>query len=146
MSDYSGLLQAIKKRVCENNGVDIFLLSVPRGDNPRVNQIWQRVAQIFILECVLDKYRMEYGSLYSPLENEKALHHMILGITKWSLPEIRALSFNDCMFIISEHLQGMGLPLHILEYLESLNLPTTSYRLDELSEEDWDPKENSFYL
>nr|WP_244149782.1 hypothetical protein [Xenorhabdus eapokensis] len=115
-------------------------------NNYRANQVWHRIEQIFILECILDEHRKKYGSPHSPLENEKALHHMILEITKWSLSEIRALSFNDSMFIISDRLRRENMHPDAQEYLNSLDLPANSYSLDEFSEKDWDPKEDSIYL
>ncbi|WP_340618847.1 ECs1072 family phage-associated protein [Xenorhabdus entomophaga] len=144
MSNYSDLLLIIKMRVCQNNGMPTSSMS--GKNNYRVNQVWHRIEQIFVLECILDEYRKKYGSPHSPLENEKALHHMILEITKWSLPEIRALSFNDSMFIISERLRRENMHPDAQGYLNSLDFPATSYPLDEFSEKDWDPKGDSIYL
>ncbi|WP_323861254.1 ECs1072 family phage-associated protein [Xenorhabdus szentirmaii] len=121
-------------------------ISMREINNRRVNQVWHRIEQIFVLECILDEYRKKYGSPHSPLENEKALHHMIFNITKWSLSEIRALSFNDSMLIISDRLRRENMSPEAQRYLNSLNLPAQSYPLDEFPETDWDPKGDSIYL
>ncbi|HEF8785507.1 TPA: hypothetical protein QH450_002432 [Providencia alcalifaciens] len=144
MSNYSDLFQMIKMRVCRNNKEPDTLLQ--QTNNYRANQVWHRIEQIFILECLLVEYRNENGSLYSPLENEKALHHMILSKTHWTLNEIRNLSFNDCMLVISEYLRKGKIHPDAQKFLDGMRLPTKAYPLDDFSELDWAPKEDSVFL
>ncbi|PAV94013.1 hypothetical protein CJD50_22825 [Hafnia paralvei] len=143
MSNYSDLLQIIKMRVCQNNNFPTSSLSF--WDNYRANQIWHRIGQIFTLECVLAEYRKKSSAQYLSLENEKALHHMIFHITKWKLDDIRALSLNDCLFIISDNLKPECMAPEAAEFLASLKLPSKSYPIDDFPPEDWDPKENSVF-
>ncbi|MCG5278167.1 hypothetical protein AB7280_03075 [Providencia rettgeri] len=133
-------------RVCRNNNETDSTLNL--RNNYRTDQIWHRIEQIFILECLLFDYRQKNGSQHSPLENEKALHHMIFSKTKWSLNDIRKLSFNDCMLIIAKELRIENIPTDAQYFLNQMRLPakTSSYPLDEFSEADWDPKEDSMFL
>ncbi|AYY80295.1 MULTISPECIES: ECs1072 family phage-associated protein [Proteus] len=144
MSNYSNLFQIIKMRVCRNNKESDSMLDM-RNDH-RSKQVWHRIEQIFILECLLDEYRKKHGSLHSPLDGKKALHHMILNKTNWPLSEIKALSFNDCILIITEYLKKENIHPDAQDFLNRMNLPTNSYPLDDFSEEDWAPKENAPFL
>lgn len=144
MSNYSDLLQVIKTRVCQNNSVPTSSLA---GLNDyRSNQVWFRIGQIFTLECVLYEYRKCYSSDYYLLDNKKALHHLIFQITKWRLDDIRALSLNDSLFIISDRLKPDYMSEEAAGYLRSLKLPVNHYPVDDFSEADWDPKEHSVFL
>lgn len=146
MNNYEDLFRMIKMRVCRNSGESDSILEMRH--NYRTEQIWHRIEQIFILECLLFDYRCKNGSQHSPLENEKALHHMILSKTNWSLNDIRKLSFNDCMLIIAKELRIENIPMDAQYFLSGMKLPakTSSYPLDEFSEADWDPKGDSMFL
>ncbi|AUM41171.1 hypothetical protein LRC90_004316 [Salmonella enterica] len=144
MSNYSDLLQMIKTKVCQNNGVTSS--SLAGTNNYRANQVWYRIGQIFTLECVLSEYRKCHSSDYHLLDSEKALHHLIFQITKWKLDDIRRLSLNDSLFIISDRLKPDYMPEEAAEFLRSLKLPVSHYPVDDFSESDWDPKENSVFL
>ncbi|EOF5167196.1 hypothetical protein ACK1DB_004349 [Salmonella enterica] len=115
-------------------------------NNYRANQVWYRIGQIFTLECVLFEYRKCHSSDYYLLDSEKALHHLIFQITKWKLDDIRRLSLNDSLFIISDRLKPDYMPEEAAEFLRSLKLPVSHYPVDDFSESDWDPKENSVFL
>ncbi|CDZ83980.1 TPA: hypothetical protein JAW23_003020 [Citrobacter koseri] len=144
MSNYSDLFQIIKIRVCQNN--DFPASSLAGTNNYRANQVWYRIGQIFTLECVLSEYRKCNSSGYYLLDNEKALHHLIFQITKWKLEDIRRLSLNDSLFIISDRLKPDYMSEEAAEFLRSLNLPVSHYPVDDFSEADWAPKENSVFL
>ncbi|EAA2618112.1 hypothetical protein CGN00_21840 [Salmonella enterica] len=144
MSNYSDLLQMIKTKVCQNNGVTSS--SLAGTNNYRANQVWYRIGQIFTLECVLSEYRKCHSSDYYLLDSEKALHHLIFQITKWKLDDIRGLSLNDSLFIISDRLKPDYMPEEAAELLRSLKLPVSHYPVDDFSEADWAPKENSAFL
>lgn len=144
MSNYSDLLQMIKLRVCQNNNVPTD--SLAGTNNYRANQVWYRIGQIFTLECVLSEYRKCHSSDYYLLDNEKALHHLIFQITKWKLKDIRGLSLSDSLFIISDRLKPDYMSEESAEFLRSLKLPVNHYPVDDFSEADWDPKENSVFL
>lgn len=112
-----------------------------------LKQVWNRITQIFILECVLDVYRKSRGTVFEPLENEKALRHMIFQSTKWKLSEIDKLTFAERLFIISDKINMESLPDDAGEFLSSVDLPEKiAYPLDDFSEEDWAPRENSVFL
>ncbi|WP_261640863.1 ECs1072 family phage-associated protein [Erwinia mallotivora] len=99
------------------------------------------------MECVLDVYRKSRGTVFEPLENEKALRHMIFQSTKWKLSEIDKLTFAERLFIISDKINMESLPDDAREFLSSVDLPEKiAYPLDEFSEEDWAPRENSVFL
>lgn len=144
MSNYSDLFQIIKIRVCQNN--DFLTSSLAGTNNYRANQVWYRIGQIFTLECVLAEYRRCCSSDYYLLDNEKALHHLIFQITKWKLEDIRGLSLNDSLFIISDRLKPDYMPAEAAQFLRSLKLPVNHYSVDDFSEADWDPRENSVFL
>lgn len=146
MNNYEDLFHMIKMRVCRNNNETDSILNL--RNNYRTDQIWHRIEQIFILECLLFDYRQKNASQHSPLENEKALHHMILNKTNWPLNDIRKLSFNDCMLIIAKELRIENIAIDARNFLSRMGLPakTSSYPLDEFSEADWAPKENSMFL
>ncbi|HFW3352455.1 TPA: hypothetical protein ACIVDT_001743 [Salmonella enterica subsp. enterica serovar Eastbourne] len=80
------------------------------------------------------------------LDNEKALHHLIFQITKWKLEDIRGLSLNDSLFIISDRLKPDYMSEKAAEFLRSQKLPVSHYPVDDFSEADWDPRENSVFL
>ncbi|ENU8217506.1 hypothetical protein ACGG0V_002736 [Salmonella enterica] len=134
----------IKTKVCQNNGVTSS--SLAGTNNYRANQVWYRIGQIFTLECVLSEYRKCHSSDYYLLDSEKALHHLIFQITKWKLDDIRGLSLNDSLFIISDRLKPDYMPEEAAELLRSLKLPVSHYPVDDFSEADWAPKENSAFL
>ncbi len=146
MNDCEQLFFMIKMRVYRNSKVSDAILE--QKNNYQAGQLWQRIEQIFILECLLADYRQKNGSQYSPLENEKALHHMIFSKTKWSLNDIRKLSFNDCMLIIAKELRIENIPIDAQNFLSRMGLPgkTSSYPLDDLPDMDWAPKEDSKFL
>lgn len=144
MSNYSDLFQVIKTRVCHSNSFSASSLS--GANSYRANQVWYRIGQIFTLECILSEYRKCHSSDYYLLDNKKALHHLIFQITKWKLEDIRGLSLNDCLFIISDRLKPDYMPEDAAEFLRSLKLPVSHYPVDDFSEEDWDPRENSVFL
>ncbi|BCA39401.1 hypothetical protein J4X77_06615 [Escherichia coli] len=145
MSNYSDLLQAIKLRVCQNNNIPIP--SLTGSGSYQARQVWNRIAQIFTLECILAAHRNEYGSVFVPLENEKALHHIIFLKTKWNLAEIRTLSLNDSLFIIAEMFRSDAIPPDAKVFMESVRIPEPiAYPLEDFSDEDWDPKGNSVFL
>ncbi|WP_080949939.1 hypothetical protein [Citrobacter amalonaticus] len=144
MSNYSDLFQIIKNRVCQNN--DFPAYSLMEENNYRASQVWYRIGQIFTLECVLSEYRKCHSSNYYLLDNKKALHHLIFQITKWNLEDIRRLSLNDSLFIISDRLKSDYMSEEAAEFLRSQKLPVSHYPVDDFSGADWDPKENSVFL
>lgn len=149
MSNYSDLFQSIKMKVCQNNNFSSASLSgylISGKNNHKENQIWYRIGQIFTLECVLEEYRKQSSTHYFLLDNEKALHHMIFHITKWKPEDIRALSLNDCLFIISDKLKPEYMAQEAAEFLARLKLPSTPYPTDHFSGRDWTPRENSGLL
>lgn len=132
-------------RVCQNNDVKESQLSL--RNSYKSGQAWNRISQIFTLEFVLQEHRNKFGSVYEPLAYEKALHHMVFQITHWRLADIKALSLNEMLFVISEKLCSENLPPAAKAFLQSVNLPCDIvYPLDEFSEADWAPKENSVFL
>ncbi|MGJ3352758.1 ECs1072 family phage-associated protein [Providencia sp. Je.9.19] len=131
-------------RVCRNSKEPDSILE--RKNNYRTDQLWHRIEQIFILECLLADYRSKNGSLYSPLENEKALHHLILSKTGWALNDIRKLSLNDSMLIIARELRKENIPTDAQTFLNGMKLPVKPYPLDDFPDTDWAPKEDSKLL
>ena len=143
MNNYSGLLQVIKLRVCKNNRIAENTLN---NKDDQAYAVWHRIAQIYTLECVLHEYRKTNATRFVPLENEKALHHMILSKTNWILSEIKSLSFNECIFVIADKLTKEHMSPEAFQYIDSLGLPACSYPLDDFSEADWAPGENAAFF
>lgn len=131
-------------RVCRNNKfAESSLASSNSFDAVRVKL---RVLQIFALECALHKYRLKHGTPFNPLDGKKALHHMIFEKTKWQLDYIRQLSLNDSLFIINDELRLFEFPSKASDFIQGLEIGLHVHPLDDFSEEDWEPKENSFIL
>lgn len=144
MSNYSDLWRVIKMRVCRNNKLSESSLANSNSfDTVRVKL---RILQIFALECALQQYRLKYGTPFNPLEGKKALHHMIFEKTKWQLDVIRQLSLNDSLFIINDELSLFKFPPKARDFIHSLEIGLHVHPLDDFSEEDWEPKENSVFL
>ncbi|WP_213706081.1 ECs1072 family phage-associated protein [Enterobacter asburiae] len=144
MSNYSDLWQVIKMRVCRNNKfAESSLANSNSFDAVRVKL---RILQIFALECALQQYRLKHGTPFNPLEGKKALHHMIFEKTKWQLETIRTLSLNDSLFIINDELRLLELPPKASDFIQRLEIGLHVHPLDDFSQEDWEPKENSTFL
>ncbi|OSK23642.1 hypothetical protein EAMG_01711 [Escherichia coli M056] len=144
MGNYSDLFLIIKNRVCQNNNISVS--SLAGANNYRANQVKYRIGQIFTLECVLIEHRKCYSSDFQLLDGEKALHHLIFQITRWKPEDIRKLSLNDSLLIISDRLKYDNMPEEAANFLRSLKLPVNHYPVDDFSEKDWDPRENSIFL
>jgi hypothetical protein len=144
MSAYSDMWQVIKMRVCQNSNVPE---AVTYGTNNYVgSRVKLRILQIFTLECILDQYRKKNGSPFAPLEEERALYHMIFEKTKWPLQTIRDLHLNDALFIINDQLKISNLPQEAQTFISKLNLGSVAYSVDDFPKEDWAPKENAIFL
>ncbi|MEX2953590.1 hypothetical protein AB4K01_20585 [Serratia fonticola] len=143
MSSTYDLWLTIKARVCENHGLkhsDLYAGSY------QDNCIKNRSAQIFILEMVLHKHRQQHATIFEPLKDKKALHHLIFTKTMWKPSDISQLSLADSLFVIQDEFRIEKLPEEAKELIESLELPTIAYVFEDLLEEDWAPKENTFLL
>lgn len=143
MSQIHNLWHVIKSRVCENRGLSH---SAFYAGSQQDNCIKNRSAQIFILEMVLHKHRKQYATIFEPLKDEKALHHLIFTKTMWKPSEISQLSLADCLFVIQDELRIDKLPDEARDFIESLDLPTFAFIFEELLDKDWVPKENSICL
>ncbi|WP_433654859.1 ECs1072 family phage-associated protein [Klebsiella variicola] len=145
MSQYSQLFQVIKLRVFRNNQYPISK-SLSNPLDTRAKQLLYRTCQIFTLECILHEYRKHLSADYYLLDNEKALHHLVFEMTKWKPSEIKELSFKDILFVISSQLKLSHMPEEAAKLLLSFDLPEGRFPVDDLSDEDWYPIENSVFL
>ncbi|WP_411907441.1 hypothetical protein [Salmonella enterica] len=101
---------------------------------------------IFTLECVLAEYRIYSSSDYYRVDNENALHHLIVQVKNWKVDDIRGLSINDRLFNISDRLKPDYMLAEAAQFLRTLKLSVTHYSVDVFSEADWDPRKNSVFL
>ncbi|NHB89587.1 hypothetical protein C5471_18555 [Photorhabdus tasmaniensis] len=146
LAKFYNLWHAIKARVCNNHDVDPNYFDVYSSDH-QICCLKNRAAQIFILEAILHKHRQQHGTIFEPLEGEKALHHLIFLKTKWKPSEIRALSLEDSLLVIQDEMHLDNLPEEAQRVIDAINLPKAiSFRSDDMLDEDWVPKENSIYL
>ncbi|WP_075212227.1 ECs1072 family phage-associated protein [Klebsiella oxytoca] len=143
MSNYLGLFQSIKIRVCRNNNFPVE--SLRDTSEIRTKKILYRIGQIYTLECVLSEYKKYFSSYYFHMSNKQALHHLIFDITKWKLEDIKELSLNDCLFIIAGQLKPDYMSEDAAQFLLSNELPTGHYSVDDFPDSDWNPDENSVY-
>ncbi|MHA7847133.1 ECs1072 family phage-associated protein [Serratia sp. D1N4] len=143
MSSIHNLWHVIKSRICENRGLSHYSFHSGSAED---NCIKTRSAQIFILEMVLHKHRQQYATIFEPLQDKKALHHLIFTKTKWKPSEISQLSLADCLFVIQDEMRIDKLSGEVKYFTEYLELPSTAFVFDELLEEDWAPRENSIFL
>jgi len=143
MSDYHNLLFSIRSRICDNRNMSH---SAYYAGSQQDNQIRNRTAAVFILEMVLHRHRVKYGTIFNPLEGKAALNHLIFVKTKWLPEDIRLLSFEDALFVIQDELRIDNINKDAQVALSAFNLPTYSYRFDDFPEADWDLKENSTFL
>lgn len=144
MSSYSDLWQMIKLRICQNSAIQE---SATDGSNNYVGtRVKLRTLQIFTLECILHQYRQTHATKFNPMEGKKSLHHLIFDKTNWLPNVIRALDFNDALFIINEEMKLSNLPDDARDFIDKLNLSERTYSIDDFPAADWDPKENSVFL
>jgi hypothetical protein len=144
MNSYSDLWQMIKLRICQNSSIPE---SATYGSNNYVGtRVKLRTLQIFTLECVLHQYRQMHATSFNPMEGEKALHHLIFDKTKWLPNVIRALDFNDALFVIKDEMKLSKLPDDAKAFIDKLNLSEYAHPIDDFPATDWDPKENAVFL
>ncbi|MGQ6548290.1 ECs1072 family phage-associated protein [Serratia sp. IR-2025] len=143
MSSIHNLWHAIKSRVCHNHGVS--LLDFNNG-SLEGNRARNRTAQLFVLEMILYKHRLQYATIFQPLDGKDALYHLIFTKTNWKLIDIKQLSLEECLFVIQDELRMSRVPEEAKHLLNAANLPEAAFIFEELPEEDWAPKENSTFL
>nr|DAJ11859.1 MAG TPA: hypothetical protein [Caudoviricetes sp.] len=143
MSDYHNLLHVIKSRVCENRSISH---SAYYPGSMQDNQIRNRTALIYVLEMILHQHRQQYGTIFNPLEEKAALHHLIFMKTKWRPSEIRELKLEDALFVIQDELRIENISDEAQEALSSFNLPLAAFLFEDFPEEDWNYRENSAFL
>jgi len=143
MSDYHTLLHVIRSRICENRSM---AQSAYYLGSQQDNQIRNRTALIFTLEMILHQHRIEYATIFNPLEGKAALHHLIFMKTKWKPAEIRELSLEDALFSIQDMLKIESLQEEAKEVLASFGVPSAPFLFDTLPDADWNFRENSVFL
>lgn len=143
MSSIHDLWHVVKSRVCENRGIQNTRFN---SETRQDNCIKSRSVQILVLEIVLHKHRQRFATKFEPLENEKALHHLIFTKTMWKPSEIRELTFADSLLVIQDELRTDKLPEDIKHFIEEIGLPSFACSFEELLDSDWAPTQNSVFL
>ncbi|WP_034914170.1 MULTISPECIES: hypothetical protein [Erwinia] len=144
MASYEELWHVIDMRVRENN--DISHAEISDSGNVRGQAAIQRIAQIFILEILLERHREKYASVFFPLTGEEALHHLVFKRTGWRPFEAKSLSLSDAMFVIAELFREENLPSDAVIFIREQGIKNVSYPVHDFSEKDWDPRENAVFL
>ncbi|WP_071846572.1 MULTISPECIES: ECs1072 family phage-associated protein [Serratia] len=106
---------------------------------PDYNQVQNRAALIFSLECVLEGHRNQFATLGNPLKGKAALEHLILKKYKWPLSEIRSLSLQDAIFLLQEELASDALPDSARQMITLFGAHRAKQLYPDILEEEWDP-------
>lgn len=143
MSEHHTLLRVIRSRICENRELPQSSYSLSSLED---NKVKNRTALIFTLEMILLQHRMQHATIFNPLEDKKALHHLIFMKTKWRPADIRELTLEDSLFVIQDELKIEKLSNDAQAALVSFNLPDVAYLFEDFPEADWNHMENSAFL
>lgn len=124
-----------KEKVAAVRGITI----IGSIDFKDVSCVYNRAAQLCILDILLDKHRQEHGLQFNGLDGINALHHKLLLKFKWPLNQIRQLTISDCLLALHEELKTENLEPELATYFKNTLSQFGESCFPDVMDGEWDP-------
>ena len=124
-----------KEKIAQLRNINI----VGSIDFDEVSCVYNRAAQLCILDVLLAKHREEHGNQFNGLNGINALHHKLLLKYKWPLDQIRALTISDCLLALHEELKLEALDDQIANHFKNVLSQYGENYFPDILDGEWDP-------